>query len=155
MESAKGLHIKIGCCAELITTAQRIRHQVFVVEQAIPLPLERDGLDSSSFHIVVSHPEGQAIATARLWVNGHQGVLARVAVVKAYRGKGVGSHVIKALLSYGSELGLALITIQAHAYLRDYYEQFGFVFISEVAKVGEHPLIAMHYQYQLPYSKTI
>lgn len=142
------MHIEIGRSAELMAAAQRIRHQVFVMEQAIPSQLERDGLDASSFHVVVSQ-EGQAIATARLWVNEQLGVLARVAVVKAYRGKGVGRQVIKALLSQGDKLGLTLITIQAHAYLRDYYEQFGFVFMHEVAKVGEHPLIAMHYRYKL------
>lgn len=147
MESAQVMDIEIGRAAELMAAAQRIRHQVFVREQAIPSQLERDGLDASSFHVVVSQ-EGQAIATARLSVKGHQGVLARVAVVKAYRGKGVGGQVINALLNHGNELGLTSVSIQAHAYLRDYYEQFGFVFMSEVAKVGEHPLIAMEYRYQ-------
>ena len=141
------MHIEIGRSAELIAAAQSIRHQVFVIEQAIPCQLERDGLDSCSFHLVMSQ-EGQAIATARFWISKYHGVMARVAVVKEYRRAGVGRQLIKALMSHGHKLGLTTISIQAHAYLRGYYEQFGFVFINDVANAGEHPLIAMEYRYK-------
>lgn len=87
------------------------------------------------------------MATARLTVKENSSsVMARVAVSEVYRGMGVASKVIQAIMQYAQNIGVNFIEIHAHSYLRSYYERFGFEFIKEVEVVGEHQLIEMRHQ---------
>ncbi|MDR9826756.1 GNAT family N-acetyltransferase [Vibrio sp. FNV 38] len=140
------MQVMIGNSAELIEKAQAIRFQVFTVEQSISRELDLDGLDPSSEHALVLEGE-QPVATARLHCNGDgEAVMARVAVLKAFRGCGIASIVVKAVMEHAKQHGVSRIAIHAHSHLRDYYEKFGFEFIQEVEVVGEHQLIEMRYQ---------
>jgi predicted GNAT family N-acyltransferase len=140
------MDIIIGNSTELITQAQTIRYQVFTLEQNIPRTLDLDGLDPTSTHALVTK-QGELVATARLTVNDDgSAVMARVAVIQAYRGQGVAAKVVSALMQYAREMGITTIKIHAYDYLRHYYERFGFSLIQAVEVVGGHPLIAMQYQ---------
>ena len=140
------MEVIIGTSPEIIERAQAIRFQVFSVEQSIPNELDFDGLDNTSVHALVMDAN-QAIATARLLIKPDgSSVMARVAVLKAYRGQGIASEVVKALVNYAEQQGVESIEIHAHSYLRNYYEKFGFIFVQEVEVVGEHQLIEMRYQ---------
>ena len=140
------MEVTIGNDSELIRQAQGIRYQVFTREQKIPAELELDGLDEESFHALVTD-NGEPIATARLTVKEDgSSTMARIAVSEVFRGMGVASKVVQAMMQYVQELGVNSIEIHAHTYLRDYYERFGFEFIKEVEVVGEHQLIEMRYQ---------
>lgn len=140
------MDLTIGNDSELIKLAQAIRYQVFTLEQLIPTELDRDGLDEESIHALVTE-QGEPIATARLTVKEDgSSIMARVAVMEAYRGEGVASKVVQALVGYAQNSGAESIEIHAHAYLRRYYERFGFEFIKEVEIVGEHQLIEMRHQ---------
>jgi predicted GNAT family N-acyltransferase len=140
------MNVTIGNSSELISQAQSIRHQVFVVEQNIPQELDLDGLDETSSHVLVMN-EDALVATARLSMDDNgDAVMARVAVVKEYRGSGVASKVVEALMSHARQIGGRSIEIHAHEYLRKYYEKFGFEFIREVEVVGDHQLIEMRHQ---------
>ncbi|MCR9549834.1 GNAT family N-acetyltransferase [Vibrio sp. RM-44-3] len=140
------MEVTIGKSAEFIERAQAIRYQVFTVEQNIPNELDDDGLDSVAVHALVIEAN-QCVATARLVVktNGSS-VMARVAVLKAYRGRGIASIVVNKLIEYAKAQGVSSIEIHAHSYLRSYYEKLGFDFIQEVEMVGEHQLIEMRNQ---------
>ncbi|CDU07430.1 Acetyltransferase [Vibrio coralliirubri] len=139
------MELVIGNNPELITKAQSIRHQVFVVEQGIPQVLDLDELDPVSHHALITD-EDNLVATARLHIDesGHS-TMARVAVLQPYRGSGIASKIVRALLKHASEHGAKVIEIHAHQYLKGYYEKFGFEFIREVEIVGEHQLIEMRY----------
>lgn len=137
------MKITIGNSAEIIEKAQAIRYQVFSVEQKIPRELDLDGLDEISVHVLVIVEE-VAVATARLTINDDgSSVMARVAVMKACRGLGIASKVIESLIDYVQSIETNSITIHAHKYLQEYYQQFGFYFIRDVEIVGEHQLIEM------------
>ncbi|WED25637.1 GNAT family N-acetyltransferase [Vibrio sp. DW001] len=140
------MELTIGNTPDIISKAHSIRHQVFVVEQDIPQELDHDGLDNISSHALVTDDDS-LVATARLTVNdiGHA-VLARVAVIEQYRGSGVASKVVSALLSYAGQCGCVSIEMHAHEYLRRYYEKFGFTYVRNVEMVGEHQLIEMKVQ---------
>ncbi|MDQ9091471.1 GNAT family N-acetyltransferase [Pseudoalteromonas haloplanktis] len=139
------MEVMLGNSPELIAQAHAIRHQVFVVEQNIPQQLDLDGLDTEAVHVVVTDA-GSLVATARLLQRDKScAVMARIAVLKQYRGAGVAKRVINALLSHATKIGLTVIEIHAHAYLRDYYQHFGFHYVKDVEVVGEHQLIEMHY----------
>ncbi|MEQ6343183.1 MULTISPECIES: GNAT family N-acetyltransferase [Vibrio] len=139
------MEVIIGTSPEIIERAQAIRFQVFSIEQSIPNELDFDGLDNTSMHALVMD-NNQAIATARLLIHSDgSSVMARVAVLEAYRGQGIASEIVKALVDYAEKQGVNLIEIHAHSYLRKYYERFGFSFVREVEIVGEHQLIEMRY----------
>ncbi|GAM55282.1 GNAT family acetyltransferase yjcF [Vibrio ishigakensis] len=139
------MEVTIGTSPELIEQAQAIRFQVFSVEQSIPNELDFDGLDSASVHALVMDGN-QAIATARLLINPDgSSVMARVAVLEAYRGNGIASKVVTSLMNYAKQQSVDFIEIHAHSFLRNYYQKFGFDFIQEVEVVGGHQLIEMRY----------
>jgi len=140
------MNVAIGNGSDLIRLAQAIRYQVFTIEQRIATELDLDGLDEVSIHALVTE-QGEPIATARLTVKEDgSSIIARVAVMESYRGGGVASTVIQALVVHAQNIGVESIEIHAHAYLRSYYERFGFEFIKEVEVVGEHQLIEMRHQ---------
>ncbi|GHX29607.1 GNAT family N-acetyltransferase [Vibrio cholerae] len=140
------MEVTIGKSAEFIERAQAIRYQVFTVEQNIPNELDFDGLDSAAEHALVTEA-GQSVATARLVINPDgSSVMARVAVLEPYRGRGIASTIVNELIEYAQKRGVNSIEIHAHCYLRSYYERLGFDFIQEVEVVGEHQLIEMRHQ---------
>lgn len=134
----------IGNSPEIIAQAQCIRRLVFVEEQQIPKALDLDGFDEASFHILVQDGD-ESVATARLLPITHvHAVMARVAVLMEYRGQGLATIVVKALLQCARDKGLSSVEIHAHEYLRQYYESLGFEFIRNVEIVGKHQLIEMN-----------
>lgn len=140
------MEVVIGNSSELIAHAQTIRQQVFVIEQNIPQALDLDGLDESSSHALVKS-NGSLVATARLsHIDTGHAVMARVAVLEEFRGSGVASKIVNAVMAYARKSGVRSIEIHAHQYLRAYYEKFGFQFIRDVEVVGEHQLIEMRCQ---------
>ncbi|KDN28748.1 acetyltransferase [Vibrio fortis] len=148
------MEVIIGTSREIIEQAQAIRFQVFSVEQSIPNELDFDGLDNRSVHALVMD-DNQAIATARLLIKPDgSSVMARVAVLKAYRSQGIASEVVKVLVNYAEQQSVESIEIHAHSYLRNYYEKFGFNFVQEVEIVGEHQLIEMRYQLTRTYQPS-
>lgn len=137
------MRIVVGNDAETIKNSQAIRNEVFVQEQGIPLHLDLDGLDSSSYHSL-AYCDGAAIGVARLaLVNSEKAIMARVAIKKHCRGKGAARKLIESLIVKAEQLSVKSIEIHAHDYLKEYYETFGFVYVKDVEKVGGHQLIQM------------
>ncbi len=101
----------------------RIRRQVFVVEQKVPLELEIDGLDPVSTHVVVRAPTGFAIGTARLLPDGHIG---RVAVQAPWRGQGLGQAMMQTLIDFARNRGDAQVLLNAQATALGFYRRLGF-----------------------------
>jgi predicted GNAT family N-acyltransferase len=144
------MQLVIGNSQDIISKSQIIRRNVFVEEQNIPQELDLDGLDGQSKHALATE-NGSLVATARLYSSdGRHSVLARVAVMKEYRKKGIASKIINALISHSKESGFITIEIHAHEYLKEYYEKIGFQFIQNVEIVGEHQLIEMQLKLKNP-----
>lgn len=134
---------QIGSTPEVIEQAHVIRYEVFVDEQQIPLELDLDGKDQRSVHALLKDGE-QLVATARLTIDeDQQATLARVAVTKPFRGRGIASDVVTLMMNYAQVHGVQSISIHAHEYLRAFYEGFGFDFVADSEQVGEHRLIEM------------
>ncbi len=141
------ISISIDNRIETIQKSQKIRYEVFVKEQGIPLELDLDGLDDRSYH-ALAHTGNKAVGTARLTVvDDKQAVLARVAVIRESRGSGIGNQLVRSLLSRARDLEIRAIEIHAHQYLRKYYESLGFNYVRDVEVVGEHQLIEMRLNY--------
>ena len=80
--------------------AFEVRRQVFVGEQSIPENLELDGHDREALHMVVKNGV-RIIGTARvlLLANG-QAKIERMAILKPFRGRGMGKKIISFLCRY-------------------------------------------------------
>src|SRR5690606_16829191 len=90
MSKALPIRIVLGTWDRLRDDAYSVRHEVFVVEQAVPVEIELDDDDPLSVHAVAYGPDNVPIATGRLLPDGHIG---RMAVRKLARGTGVGGQV--------------------------------------------------------------
>lgn len=78
-----------------LSDAQEIRRRVFTEEQGIEREKDVDGLDQSSHHIIV-HDNDVPVGTARIrYKNGIRAKRERIAVVKPYRGQGIGKGIIE------------------------------------------------------------
>lgn len=103
--------------------ASPVRFTVFVEEQGVPREIELDEQDSVSVHAVVF--EGTTpIATGRLLPDGHIG---RMAVLKKWRNRGIGSLMLRKLLERAKERGQPQVALSAQIHAVPFYRAHGFV----------------------------
>ena len=105
------IHIETGDWKTLQHPCERIRLMVFVAEQGVPKAEEIDDLDPVSTHFVAWDEHHMTLGCARMTPDGKIG---RLAVLKPFRGRGVGRVLMEAVLNYA----------QTHA--RTFYEALGF-----------------------------
>lgn len=100
-----------------------IRTKVFVDEQKVPIAIEMDEFDATSNHILASWND-QPAGTAR-WRETECGMkLERFAVLKPYRGMGVGSQLVTYILN---RIDHAVpIYLNAQESVIDFYSTHGF-----------------------------
>jgi predicted GNAT family N-acyltransferase len=101
-----------------------VRRRVFVEEQKVPEELEWDDEDASSRHVMAVAAGGMPVGTGRLLRDGHIG---RMAVLKEWRGRGVGSALMHCLLRLAGEAGHAVVRLHAQIHAVGFYEKHGFV----------------------------
>ncbi|MFM8551490.1 MAG: GNAT family N-acetyltransferase [Nitrospiraceae bacterium] len=111
---------------------RHIRDTVFVREQGVPLELEWDGQDPLCRHVLAWNDQGEPIGTGRLYREGMQARLARMAVLKEYRGRGVGRALLRALLAAAEEQGLIRVYLSAQVPAIGFYEKAGFSVTGEL-----------------------
>ncbi|CAM5257477.1 GNAT family acetyltransferase [Bacillus safensis FO-36b] [Bacillus safensis subsp. safensis] len=110
-----------------------VRVNVFVVEQTCPYP-EIDHRDQDALHLIAKE-NGTIVAYCRIFQNGimyKEASIGRVLVTQAGRKKGYGKLLLIKALEKLSELGETSVKIQAQAYLKSFYESFGFKAVSDV-----------------------
>ncbi len=100
-----------------------IREAVFVVEQGVPVELELDGLDPDCHHVLAFDPEGRPVGTARMQGRGHIG---RIAVVREWRKRGVGSRLLSALIDVARAEGLESVDLDSQVQAIGFYQKHGF-----------------------------
>ena len=122
---------------------QGIRQTVFVEEQGIPLELERDGRDAEATHVLVRIGVAP-VATGRL-VDVAEGVgkIERIAVLRPFRGRGLGRRVVGRLEELAERAGLHTLQLEPHHFLEAFYESQGYRTISGTVTAGPHRLIRM------------
>jgi predicted GNAT family N-acyltransferase len=100
-----------------------VRKTVFIEEQHVPEELEWDEFDPVSIHALAVSPSGAAVGTARLLPDGHIG---RMAVLKAWRGGGIGSAMLQRLLDEARHRGVSEVILNAQITAAAFYAKFGF-----------------------------
>lgn len=117
------MSIRLCSWDEARADASRIREFVFVREQGVPPELEMDAEDAHCVHALAYAEDGIAVATGRLLPDGHIG---RMAVLKAWRGKGIGALVLHALVERARERGHARARLNAQLTAAGFYRRYGF-----------------------------
>ncbi len=103
-----------------------IRREVFIVEQNVDENIEMDGLEDQGIHVLVTE-SGTPAGTARIMVEGSIGKIGRVAVLKRYRGLGLGQVLMKEcarILRNMPQVTKAKLGAQVHAL--SFYEKLGY-----------------------------
>ena len=107
-----------------------IRYEVFVNEQKVPGKLEIDGLDHEAKH-VLAFVDGVPIGTGRILNDGHIG---RVAVLKNYRGLGIGKLIMKELIKWAQDMSLEKVWLSSQWHAHSFYLDLDFVCVGEIYK---------------------
>ena len=108
--------------------ASPIRFEVFVREQRVPAQIELDEHDAVCVHALAFEGE-DAIGTGRLLPDGHIG---RMAVLKQWRGRGIGAAILQALIQAAARRGDREIALSAQVQAIEFYRAHGFEPVGEV-----------------------
>ncbi|CAM8391254.1 GNAT family N-acetyltransferase [Candidatus Methylopumilus universalis] len=108
-----------------------IREKVFIEEQKVTSQLEWDGMDKEAIHFLAFKDE-KAIGCARALVIEYCMQLGRIAVLKEYRGEGIGSALIEKAMTTAKLNQLSAIYISAQCHAIDFYKKFGFEVTSDI-----------------------
>lgn len=114
--------VQSGYWDKLEQDAKFIRKQVFIIEQNIPEEEEWDDQDMISDHFVV-YDQDQPIATVRLLQNNSVG---RVAVLKAYRGQGIGRMIMLEIIRQAHQQDRKFLQLSSQVHAISFYEKLGF-----------------------------
>ena len=118
------IEIKQISSFENLEEAFAIRRQVFCIEQNVPEEIEMDEFDDTATHIL-AYNDDKPVGTTR-WRFTKEGVkMERFAVLKEFRGKGVGEALVKYTLDELKDNDF--IYLNAQESVIEFYENFGFV----------------------------
>ena len=104
----------------------KLRFEVFVDEQGVPVEEERDALDDSATHLLALQ-DGTPVGTARIVFQDDTAKIGRVCVVKTARGTGLGAKLIEACVSGArNQAGITRAKLGAQTHAIGFYEKLGF-----------------------------
>lgn len=112
--------------SEALTT---VRRMVFIEEQNVPVELELDESDKLCHHVLIIDADKKPVATGRIDPGGRIG---RMAVLKEYRGQGIGSALLAALIKYARQEGYTNIYLHAQLIAIPFYQTHGFIISGEI-----------------------
>ena len=115
--------IELLSWAEARPHASPIRFTVFCEEQGVPREIELDEHDRESIH-AVAYAGASPVGTARLLPDGHIG---RMAVLKDWRGRGIGALMLQRLIERARERGDREVALSAQVHAVPFYRAQGFV----------------------------
>jgi len=106
-----------------------VREQVFVAEQHVPVEEERDVLDPRCLHVLARDRAGTAVGTGRLVPprDDEPARIGRMAVLRDWRGAGVGDALLHALLRLAREQGWVDVALNAQVGAQAFYARHGFL----------------------------
>ena len=104
----------------------KLRFEVFVDEQGVPVEEERDALDDTATHLLALQ-DGTPVGTARIVFQDDTAKIGRVCVVKTARGTGLGAKLIEACVSVArNQAGITRAKLGAQTHAIGFYEKLGF-----------------------------
>lgn len=108
-----------------------VRMRVFVREQGVPADIELDRDDAAAVHLV-ARVRGRPVGTARVVMRGRSAKIGRMAVLKTYRGKGVGRRLLRRAIAAARRRGAQKLYLHAQVPVIGFYETEGFRCVGRV-----------------------
>jgi len=110
---------------EEMAAALALRHDVFCVEQGVPMREELDGRDGEGVHLVAVS-NGDLLATCRLLFVGPTVQFSRLAVRESARRRGIASALLHLADAETRAGGARRLVLHAQTYARELYEAAGY-----------------------------
>ena len=120
---ADGFHLVPASWPQDCAALRSVRDAVFIQEQRIAPEDEWDELDEPSRHVLAVDAGGQPIGCARLTP---QRRIGRMAVLAAWRGKGVGMALLQHCIAEARALGWSEVQLSAQEHAMRFYARVGF-----------------------------
>jgi len=120
-----------------------LRHEVFCVEQGVPVDLERDAHDEAALHLVAVDG-GAVIGTCRLLPGGDSWTLGRMAVRADRRAGGIGRRLLDLAHAEARAGGAVRMTLAAQVPVQGFYGRQGYISQGGVFMDAGIPHIRMH-----------
>lgn len=108
-----------------LAAALKLRHDVFCVEQGVPVREELDGRDHEGIHLVVVE-HGQLLGTCRLVIVGKTVQFSRLAVHPFARRRGIATALLDEAEAEAQAAGARRLVLHAQTYVRTLYERAGY-----------------------------
>lgn len=118
-----GIEIRLADWDRDREVIRAIRSEVFIGEQDVPPDIEWDGRDGECLHVLAETSNRDVIGTGRLHKSGKIG---RMAVLRPWRGKGVGSALLTRLLEEACQRRIDEVYLHAQSHALDFYRRAGF-----------------------------
>jgi len=118
--------------------AYTIRTRVFVREQGVPEEIEMDRDDKGAFHFL-AFAAGKAVGTARVVMHRGTAKIGRMAVLKSYRGRGIGTKLLKRAIVMAKKQDAQKIYLHAQVTVIGFYEAMAFRCVGPVFKEAGIP----------------
>jgi predicted GNAT family N-acyltransferase len=128
-----------------LAKAFAIRLRVFVKEQGVPEEIELDSDDQRAIHFLAL-VSGRAAGTARLVIRRGSAKIGRMAVLRSYRGKGVGRKLLQRAIAAAEEINARRIYLHAQVAVMGFYEKLGFRCVGPVFAEAAIPHRKMIYR---------
>ena len=136
------LILTVPLYSDLGMLGMKLRHQVFVLEQHVPINEEADIADLTSTH-VVAIAEGWLVGALRIiWLDEHVKI-GRVAVARSARRRGIATRMMRYAMDLASARGQTKFYLTAQTDKLALYEKLGFVAYGEEFQDGGIPHLAM------------
>lgn len=118
--------------------AYYVRIQAMARKHQIPLDVEFDEHDTPETKYIVIVDDYLPIATCRIYaIDDTKVMLGRVVVLPEYRGKGIGTMVVKEAEKWAKELGFSISIVESRDNKIHFYETMGYVADYSQKIVGE------------------
>jgi predicted GNAT family N-acyltransferase len=121
------LEIIIKPWQEASTDAYLIRQKVFIQEQGVPENMEVDEHDPSAKH-ALAYEGSLCVGTGRLvTLDSHHAQIGRMAVLSAYRNRGVGKAILSHLIALAKADGVLTLMLHSQVSAISFYAKLGFI----------------------------
>ena len=127
---------------------RKIRDQVFIREQNVPIEDEWDDQDETATHFLVVNAAGDGIGCARVLIEENRFHIGRVAILSEYRKLEIGRQLMQYVLSWCRQQNPEFdVYLHAQTTRISFYEHLGFIAHGDVFMDAGIEHVEMWYQH--------
>ncbi|WP_237386662.1 GNAT family N-acetyltransferase [Xenorhabdus sp. Sc-CR9] len=112
--------------SEVIQQAFDIRKQVFTDEQGFAAEIDIDEYDDIALHVVIYDDEKPIGVLRAILMDNNMLKVGRVAILKGYRGRGIGRNIVEFIEDYGRKNNITTISLSSQCHAQPFYESLGY-----------------------------